>query len=99
MRFVVDQNMQSGSRINMVREVMKPFVEEICEDENTVIKVVLFDSYTEHFDIPCNRQAAGRLIEQRVVAKGGTNFHEASKGMVSAASQLLRDHPTFQVDF
>ena len=81
----------------MVSEVLKPFVEEICEDEHTVIKVVLFDHYTEQIDIPCNRQAAGRLIEQRVRAQGGTDFHAASQGLVAAASQMLQEYPTFQV--
>ena len=81
----------------MVREVLKPFVEEICEDENTMIKVVLFDSYTEQIEIPNNRQRAGNLIEQRVRAQGGTNFHKASQGLVNAAIQMLEAHPTFQV--
>ena len=81
----------------MVREVLKPFVEEICEDENTMIKVVLFDHHIEQIDIPTNRQAAGNLIQQRVRAQGGTDFHAASKGLVTAATQMLEAHPTFQV--
>jgi len=32
-----------------------------------------------------------------VRASGGTDFHEASKGLVAAASQLLDEHPTFQL--
>lgn len=81
----------------MVREVLKPFVEEICEDENTKIKVVLFSRKIEHIEIPSNRQSAGNLIEQRVYASGGTDFYEASKGLVDAATQMLQAHPTFQV--
>ena len=83
--------------MNMVRDVMKPFVQEICEDVNTVIEVVLFNRHTERFSIPRNRESAGRLITDRVNARGGTDFHEASKGMVSAASRLLRQHPAHQL--
>ena len=81
----------------MVREVLKPFVEEICEDKNTMIRVVLFDNYIQHIDIPNNREAAGKIIQEKVYAQGGTNFHEASKGLVTAATQMLEAHPTFQV--
>ena len=83
----------------MVRSVMRPFVCGLCEDENTVIKVVLFDNRIDCFDIPRDRAAADRLIDSRVKAQGGTDFHEAAKGMVTAAAQLLRERPTFQVRF
>jgi len=97
--FVIDTSasMSWHSRMKMVVEALRPFVEEICEDQNTAIKVVLFSRHTQSFDIPRHRIAAGKLIEQKLRPQGGTDFHEASKGLVTAASEMLQQHPTFQL--
>merc|ERR1719295_990122 len=71
--FVIDTSasMSWHSRMKMVVEALRPFVEEICEDQNTAIKVVLFSRHTQSFDIPRHRIAAGKLIEQKLRPQGG----------------------------
>jgi len=83
--------------MEMVLQALKPFVEEICEDRHTAIKVVVFNRNAERFDLPRNRAEAGRLLEQRLRPQGGTDFNEAAKGLVAAASEMLQQHPTFQL--
>jgi len=100
--FVVDRSgsmgwTSAGRPIGLVKEAMKPFIQELCEDKNTMIKVVLFDHETEIMEIPRDRESAGRLIEQKVRDRGGTDFHAASKALVQCATEMLEAHPTFQL--
>ena len=83
--------------MRMVRQALRPFVEEICDDQNTIIKLVLFHHDVETVPIPRDGFRAGNTIDKKVVASGGTDFHSASKGLVEAATNLLRQHPTYQV--
>ena len=71
-------DIQSGGRINMVKSALRPFVEETVEDENTIIKLVLFNSSVECVDIPRNRTSAGSTVEKRVSASGGTDFESGT---------------------
>ena len=66
--FVVDRSYSmSGERIKMVKNALKPFIEEICCDDNTIIKLVLFDSKVQTVDIPKDRISAGSTIEKKGV--------------------------------
>ena len=76
------------------RGVVKSFVEQNCEDETVVIKVVLFDNTSHLYDIPRDRNEAGRLIETHFKAGGGDDYHEASKGLVTTATKILNENPT-----
>ena len=96
--FVIDRSgSMSGSRINNVKQALQPFIEEICSDQNTIIKIVLFDNNTETLDIPRNANSAKSLIEKRVNAQGGTDFHHASQGLVTEAGKILNQYPSYQV--
>ena len=83
--------------MTMVRDALKPFIQEICDDPNTIIKLVLFDHDVETVIIPKDPKEAGSVIEARVYASGGTDFHSASKGLVTEARAILSAHPTYQV--
>eukprot|EP01084_Bolivina_argentea_P054253 99516_1 len=57
--FVIDKSgSMGGSRINTVREAVIPFIEEFCENENIMIKLILFESNAVSHDIPNDRTAA-----------------------------------------
>lgn len=77
--------------------MLQAFIEKMCEDETVVIKVVLFDNTSHVYDIPRDRNEAKRLIQTHFKANGGDNLHEASKGLVTAATKILNENPTFQV--
>ena len=81
----------------MVKNALKPFIEEICIDNNTIIKLVLFNSSVETVNIPRDKINAVTTIEKRVYASGGTDFHAASKGLVQEATTILNQYPTYQV--
>ena len=73
--FVIDRSYSMyGERITMVKAALTPFIEEIVTDENTIIKMVLFNSSVEIVDIPKDRNGARSTIEKRVYASGGTDF-------------------------
>lgn len=73
--FVIDRSgSMGGERIQMVKQALRPFVEEIVTDENTIIKLVLFDHQIEVVDLPKDRDGAGSVIDKRVYASGGTDF-------------------------
>ena len=58
----------------MVKAALSPFIEEIVTDENTIIKMVLFNKSVEIIDIPKDRYGAQSTIEKKVYASGGTDF-------------------------
>ena len=88
---------QKGNRIDNCRDVLKSFVEQNCQNETLLIKLVMFDDRGDIYDIPRDQTQAGAVIQAQVKDKGGTNFHEASKGLVTAATKILDENPTFQV--
>lgn len=57
----------------------------------------MFDDRGDIYDIPRDQSQAGAVIQAQVTDRGGTDFHEASKGLVRAATTILDENPTFQV--
>eukprot|EP01084_Bolivina_argentea_P202739 346336_1 len=72
--FVIDRSYSMhGERITMVQNALKPFIEEICDDEHTIIKLVLFNKTVEHINTPRDPVAAATTIDSHVYASGGTD--------------------------
>ena len=88
---------KDGQRITMVRNALIPFIEQICNDPNTIIKLVLFNRNVETVDIPKDKAKIRSVIESKVYAAGGTDFHSASQGLVREANNILTQYPTYQV--
>lgn len=87
--FVIDRSYSMyGERMTMVKSALRPFVEEIVGDDNTIIKLILFNSSVETVHIPKDRSGAGSTIEKKVYASGGTDF-EAGMYILFAILDLL----------
>ena len=96
--FVIDcSGSMNGSRIGNVRDAVIPFVTQMCESDNTMIKLVKFTHEAKIFDIAKNCDQAQTLLEKELTASGGTDFHVASNKLVSCANDILQQFPTYQV--
>ena len=96
--FVIDRSYSMhGERMTMVKNALKSFIPEMCNDENTIIKLILFNSSSNTVEIPRSRQTAIDTIEKRVYASGGTNFHAASQQLVKEAGLVLKQYPSYEV--
>ena len=96
--FVIDcSGSMGGGRMTNVRDAIIPFVTEICENENTMIKLVKFCHEARIIDIPNKSDDARTLLERELQASGGTDFHIASKKLVECARDVLTRFSTYQV--
>eukprot|EP01083_Nonionella_stella_P013772 38730_1 len=96
--FVIDRSYSMvGERIAMVKNALTPFIQDMCNDENTIIKLVLFNNTVQTIQVPSLKSAIHGTIEKQVYASSGTNFYEASKGLVNEASSILKQYPTYQL--
>eukprot|EP01084_Bolivina_argentea_P251174 421160_1 len=96
--FVIDRSYSMyGDRITMIKNALKPFIQEICCDKNTIIKLVLFSKTVETVNIPRDATAALSTIDKYVYASGGTDFHAASQGLVEVSMNILKEYPTYQL--
>ena len=87
----------SGSRLNNVKAALIPFISEICEDANTIIKLILFCHETDLLEIPKDKSACQAFLENNIKSRGGTDFYIASKALVDCAQTILDENPTHQV--
>lgn len=88
---------KGGSRMNMVKDTLQTFIAQICDDPNTIIRLVLFNGNVEIVNIPKDKTKAESLINSKVYASGGTDFHSAAIGLVQEAKSILTHHPNHQV--
>eukprot|EP01084_Bolivina_argentea_P133555 235689_1 len=92
--FVVDvSTSMRGDRINGVRDGIIPFIENICIDNNILIKLITFNSKAGSFDIPKNQTAAKNVTEDALNLAGGTDFKKASETLVKICTQILITNP------
>eukprot|EP01084_Bolivina_argentea_P054254 99517_1 len=86
-----------GSRINTVREAVIPFIEEFCENENIMIKLILFESNAVSHDIPNDRTAAKVKLTSIINAGGGTDFAQASTKLVEVSDEILTKYNKYEL--
>ena len=87
----------SGTRLNNVKSALIPFISSICEDKNTMIKLILFCHETETYDIPNNSAECTKFLEEKIKSRGGTDFFIASKELVKCSQNILNQYPNYQV--
>eukprot|EP01084_Bolivina_argentea_P251175 421162_1 len=96
--FVIDRSYSmSGERLSMVKNALIPFIQTMSDDKHTIIKLVLFNSTVEIVEIPKSKPLISNTIESKIYASGGTNFHDASKGLVNEAIQILKQYSGYQL--
>lgn len=88
-----------GERLNSIKIALKLFVENIINNKNIITEIILFNDKTESFSLPNNKDDAIELIDKKVYASGGTDFHNASIELVISAKNILKNYKDFQVNY